>query len=199
MLDCEYEEICLNNDKCYMCVNQKLYKQALKPWQKQKKTNNSLVHKVNKKEQNSKNSWENLEQEVADSLNNVPDIQDARRSRRSGALWFEKGDIVDEILHPECKERTGRQLKSGDQSLSIQKQWLEKAAEECAGTSKVMCLPFRFKGDDKIYTIFEHNDIAELITLMKAYIRDNELKTEKIKRLEEKLNEIKDTTESNNA
>ena len=51
-----------------------------------------------------------------------------------------------------------------------------------------MCLPFRFKGDNKIYTIFEHNDIAELITLMKAYIKDNELKTEQIKILEEKLN-----------
>jgi hypothetical protein len=136
---------------------------------------------------NSDNSWENLEQEVADSLNNIPTIQDARRSVRSGALWFEKGDIVDEILHPECKERTGRQLKSGDQSISIQKLWLEKASDECKGTDKVMCLPFRFKGDDKIYTIFKHNDIAELITLMKAYIKDNELKTNQIHILEEKL------------
>ena len=53
-----------------------------------------------------------------------------------------------------------------------------------------MCLPFRFKGDSKIYTIFEHEDIAELITLMKAYMRDNELKAQQIKILEEKLNEI---------
>ena len=122
-------------------------------------------------------------------MNNVPTIQQARRSIRSGALWFETGDIVDEILHPECKERTGRQLKSGDQSISIQKRWLEKASDECKHNNKVMCLPFRFKGDDKIYTIFEHNDIAELVTLMKAYIHDNEVKEQEIKLLKERLYE----------
>lgn len=192
-MDCEYKATCENNDKCYRCVDQKLLKLKTKPWNKAKKANNSLIQTHNTKAMNAKNSWENLEQEVADSLNNVPSIQDARRSIRSGALWFEKGDIVDEILHPECKERTGRQLKSGDQSISIQKLWLEKAADECKSNSKTMCLPFRFKGDNKIYTIFEHNDIAELITLMKAYIKDNELKAQQIKILEEKLNE------SNNA
>ena len=189
-MDCEYEATCENNDKCYRCINQNLLKLKTKPWNKPKKVNNSLVKAHNTKAMNAKNSWENLEQEVADSLNNIPNIQDARRSIRSGALWFEKGDIVDEILHPECKERTGRQLKSGDQSISIQKIWLEKAADECKSNSKTMCLPFRFKGDSKIYTIFEHEDIAELITLMKAYMRDNELKAQQIKILEEKLNEI---------
>lgn len=189
-MDCEYKATCENSDKCYRCVDQRLLKLKTKPWDKSKKVNNSLVQTHNTKAMNAKNSWENLEQEVADSLNNVPSIQDARRSIRSGALWFEKGDIVDEILHPECKERTGRQLKSGDQSISIQKLWLEKAADECKSNSKIMCLPFRFKGDNKIYTIFEHNDIAELITLMKAYIKDNELKAQQIKILEEKLNGI---------
>ena len=188
-MSCEYENVCLNNVNCFRCFNQKLLKLNTKPWQKQKTNSVSLVKKNNVKEMNAEDSWKNLEQEVADSLNNVPSIQEARRSIRSGALWFETGDIVDEILHPECKERTGRQLKAGDQSLSIQKHWLEKASEECKHNSKVMCLPFRFKGDDKIYTIFDHNDIAELITTMKAYIRDNEIKTEQIRLLEEKLNE----------
>lgn len=189
-MDCEYEATCENNDKCFRCVNQKLLKLKTKPWNKQKNVRNSVVQTHDIKAKNAKNSWEDLEQEVAESLSNVPTIQDARRSIRSGALWFEKGDVVDEILHPECKERTGRQLKSGDQSISIQKLWLEKAAEECKGINKFMCLPFRFKGDDKIYTIFEHNDIAELVTLMKAYIRDNELKTKQIQILEEKLHAV---------
>ena len=184
---CEYSTTCLNNDKCYRCVNNNLLKLKTKPWEKKNQSRISLVQTHDVKAQNAENSWENLEKEVADSLNNIPKIQDARRSIRSGALWFEKGDIVDDILHPECKERTGRQLKAGDQSLSIQKSWLEKASEECRNSSKVMCLPFRFKGDDKIYTIFEHNDIAELITLMKAYINDNELKMQQIKVLEENL------------
>ena len=190
-MDCEYESMCLNNDKCYRCIDQNLLKLKTKPWNKSKKAKNSIVQTHDTKAMNAKNSWENLEQEVAESLNNVPSIQEARRSIRSGALWFEKGDVVDEILHPECKERTGRQLKSGDQSISIQKLWLEKAADECRNNSKTMCLPFRFKGDNKIYTIFEHEDISELITLMKAYMRDNELKTQQIKALEEQLNKYK--------
>ena len=189
-MDCEYELVCENNKRCYKCLNHSLLKQKTKPWEKQKTSKKSFVQKIDIKAQNADNSWENLEQEVADSLNNIPDIKDARRSIRSGALWFETGDIVDDILHPECKERTGRQLKSGDQSLSIQRQWLEKAADECKNNNKTMCLPFRFKGDSKIYTIFEHNDIAELITLMKAYIKDNEEKAQQIKVLEEKLSEL---------
>ena len=57
-------------------------------------------------------------------------------------LWFEKGDIVDSILHPECKERKGNELKSGEKSISIKREWLEKAAEECKFEDKTMCLPF---------------------------------------------------------
>lgn len=186
-MSCEYWNYCLNNTNCYRCVNYNLLKQKTKPWEK--KNNNNIFKQTSFKDKNADNSWENLEQEVTNSINDIPNIQNARRSIRSGALWFEKGDIVDEILHPECKERTGRQLKSGDQSISIQRRWLEKAAEECKGNDKVMCLPFRFKGDDNIYTIFEHKDIAELITLMKAYIRDNELKEQQIKALKEELNE----------
>ena len=189
-MSCEYESACLNNDKCWKCFEQSLLKLKKKPWEK-KSSGKKFTNVSNTKAKNSEDSWKNLEQEVADSLNNIPTIQQARRSIRSGALWFETGDIVDEILHPECKERTGRQLKSGDQSISIQKHWLEKASDECKHNNKVMCLPFRFKGDDKIYTIFEHNDIAELITLMKALIHDNEIKDQLIKQLKEKGNEKK--------
>ena len=190
-MDCEFELTCKNNDKCFRCVDNNLLNIPKKPWEKDNKKS-SFVSSYDAKKANADDSWKDLEQKVADSLNNVPNIRDARRSRASGALWFETGDIVDEILHPECKERTGRQLKSGDQSISIQKRWLEKAAEECKNNSKVMCLPFRFKGGDKIYTIFEHNDIAELITLMKSYMKDNEEKAVQIKILEEEISRLKE-------
>ena len=191
-MSCEYELTCKNNDKCFKCVNQRLLKIQQKPWEKQRAANKTGYKTSSSKDLNKEDSWKSLEQEVADSLNNVPSIQNARRSRASGALWFETGDIVDEILHPECKERTGRQLRSGDQSISIQKRWLEKASEECKNNDKTMCLPFRFKGDNKIYTIFEHEDIVELITTMKSYMRDNELKTQEIEILKKKLKEDKD-------
>lgn len=188
---CIYEGRCLNIAKCFMCNNYSLFKENVKPWNKKRSSNKTFLNTHDTKAANAEDSWKNLEQEVADSLNNVPEIHEARRSRRSGAMWFETGDIVDDILHPECKERTGRQLKTGDQSLSIQKMWLEKAADECKSNNKKMCLPFRFKGDDKIYTIFEHNDIAELITTMKAYIRDNEIKEAEINALRKEIERLK--------
>lgn len=47
-----------------------------------------------------------------------------------------------------------------------------------------MCLPFRFKEDENIYCIFDMNDIATLVTTMKSYMQDNELKELEIKRLQ---------------
>ena len=171
MNDCIYYDECLNNAKCYRCFNADLFKSSKKGHSK-----TASIRSVDEdfKEQNKDDSWKDLEQKVADKINRIPTIKQARRSRMSGALWFETGDIVDDILHPECKEREGRVLKSGDRSLSIQKRWLEKAKEECSGTDKTMCLPFRFKGDDSIYCIFDMEDIALLITTMKAYMEDND-------------------------
>ena len=185
---CIYENTCQNNDKCYRCSNQNLLK--IKGQKGQQKTCgilNDYKHKIAQ----SDDSWKDLEQQVADKLNNIPTIEEARRSRASGALWFEKGDIVDIILHPECKERQGNQLKSGEKSISIKKEWLEKASDECKFTDSTMCLPFRFKGDTNIYCIFENNDIATLITTMKAYIRDNELQAKEIDALKEEIKQLK--------
>lgn len=167
MEDCEYIHECLNADKCYRCFNSSLLKT------KQKKQR-AFKPASSYKELNKKDSWKKLEQDVADKINNIPHIKEARRSRASGALWFEKGDVVDEILHPECKERSGKFLKTGEQSISLKKEWLVKAKEECVSTSKTMCLPFRFKGDEDIYCIFDFEDIAELVTTMKTYMNDNE-------------------------
>lgn len=179
-MSCAYESSCLNYGKCYRCTNQSLLK--LKGQKGQRKTA-GLFSSVDHKTATADDSWKDLEQQVADKLNNIPTIQEARRSRASGALWFEKGDIVDAILHPECKERKGNELKSGEKSISIKREWLEKAAEECKFEDKTMCLPFRFKGDENIYCIFRNDDIAELITMMKAYMLDNELKDREIERL----------------
>lgn len=167
---CEYEPRCLNSDKCYRCFKQDL----LKLKGKQPSRVSGLIDTHDQKTAMAEDSWKDLEQQVADRLNQVPSIREARRARASGALWFEKGDIVDTILHPECKERSGKELKTGDKSMSIKREWLEKAAEECQYEGTTMCLPFRFKGDKNIYCIFKNDDIATLITTMKAYMLDNE-------------------------
>ena len=175
-MTCEYENQCQNNTKCFRCYDQSLLKMK---HEKKKSSYRASTQKDLKKE----DSWKNLEQDVVNKINNIPTIQEARRSRASGALWFETGDIVDDILHPECKERTGTVLKTGEQSISLKRQWLEKAKKECQYNDKTMCLPFRFKGDENIYCIFDMDDIASLVTTMKSYIRDNELKEKQIQEL----------------
>jgi hypothetical protein len=185
---CQYESSCLNSSKCYRCNNLNLLK--IKGQKGQRKTAGLLSTHDERTAQSDK-SWEDLEQQVANKLNNIPTITEARRSRASGALWFEKGDIVDDILHPECKERKGNELRSGEKSISIKKEWLEKAAEECQFEDKTMCLPFRFKGDSNIYCIFKNDDIATLITTMKAYMLDNELKDREIERLRQEISLLK--------
>lgn len=171
MIMCEYEALCQNSDKCYRCFNRDLL--SIKGQKKPNRTE-GLFSTYDNRTAMSDDSWKDLEQQVANKLNHVPTIQDARRSRASGALWFEKGDVVDSILHPECKERSGTELKGGEKSMSIKREWLEKAREECRFTSKTMCLPFRFKGDSAIYCIFNNDDIATLVTTMKAYMLDND-------------------------
>lgn len=79
------------------------------------------------------------------------------------------------FLHPECKERIGTELKSGDKSISIQRLWLEKAKHECQNNDRSMCLPFRFKTDDNIYCIMDFDDIANLTQLLKSFYQDNEM------------------------
>lgn len=164
MKDCSYLPYCSNSKACSRCVNQSL----LKLPQKYKTLKPKREKAFDYKTANEDDSWKDLEQRFADKINVVPPIEQARRSRASGALWFEKGDIVDNILHPECKER------SGEKSFAMQREWLEKAKKECEGTDKTMCLPFRFKGDENIYVVFDSNDIVNLVTTMKSYMHDNE-------------------------
>lgn len=185
-MQCEYLLQCMNTDKCFRCSNHRFLKLKSSGKERQRKTA-AFLNNEDSKKANSEDSWEDLEQQVAQKLNNIPTINEARRSRASGALWFETGDIVDAILHPECKERKGNDLKSGEKSMSIKKEWLEKAAEECRNDGRTMCLPFRFKGDNNIYCIFKNEDIAELITTMKAYMEDNERQRRIIDTLKDEL------------
>ena len=185
-MSCEYELRCLNQEKCYRCFDHSL----LKTKDEKKRSNPGRTKVFDAKKSKADDSWKTLEQDTADVLNKIPTIKEARRSRASGALWFEKGDIVDDILHPEDKERTGRVLKSGDRSMSIQKSWLDKAKEEVRGSSKIMCLPFGFKEDPSRYAIFDLDDIGTLITNTKAYMHDNEVQRIEIETLRERIKEL---------
>lgn len=172
MGECSDKFDCKNYpDKCFRCNGEKLFSS------KSGKKKSLFIKRTDNEVAFSDDSWEDLEQQVADALNRVPSIREARRSRASGALWFEKGDVIDKILHPECKER------AAEKSFSIKREWLEKAEQECRLNNKVMCLPFRFKGGEQIYTVMRNEDIMELVTMMKAYIQDNERLTVEVEEL----------------
>ena len=89
-MSCNYESSCQNYGKCYRCTSQSLLKIKGQKGQR----NAGLFASQDNKTAQADDSWKDLEQQVADKLNNIPTIKEARRSRASGALWFEKGDIV---------------------------------------------------------------------------------------------------------
>lgn len=85
-MSCEHESSCLNAPmKCFRCNEASLLK--LKNQKGLRKTA-SLINGHNFKKSNEDDSWKDLEQQVADKLNNLPTIEEARRSRASGAEIF---------------------------------------------------------------------------------------------------------------
>jgi hypothetical protein len=182
-MDCEFENRCLNASKCFRCFNNTL----LKLPEDKIKTKYRKNKVYDKRVADSDDSWTDLEQTVADKLNAVPTMQEVRRSRGSGNQWFEKGDVLDEILNLECKERKGNELVGGDKSLSVKRSWLEKAEEEASMENKISALPFRFKNDENIYIIMKDSSIIELVNMCKAYRQDNEVKAREIELLKEQL------------
>lgn len=80
-MSCEYESTCLNSNKCFRCYGQSLLKL------KHEKRKSSYKQST-KKDLRKQDSWKNLEQDVVNLINNVPTIQEARRSRASGAEIF---------------------------------------------------------------------------------------------------------------
>lgn len=77
-MSCEYENRCLNSSRCFRCYGNKLLKL---PKDKTARSKKVFSHKI----ANSDNSWEDLEQNIADELSKVPNIEEVKRSRASGA------------------------------------------------------------------------------------------------------------------
>ena len=191
-MDCPYELTCLNKGKCYKCFDLSLLKLPKEKGKSYKKK------EVNYVDANADDSWKDLEQRVADRLNQIPTAKEARRSRMSGALPFEKGDIVDDILMPECKERIGNRAADGAvKSFTIKREWLEKAKNEADEKNRTMTLPFRFKGDENIYTVTQFEDIATLVTMYKSVENTNRILEAQLQVVKEKLKQYQKEEESN--
>lgn len=173
--NCAEYSICLNNSKCLRCYNKNLLKTAKKLQSKPK-----AKLKVDK-------DWKRAEQETANFLNDLPTIESARRSRRSGAMWFEKGDVIDNVVHIETKTRqANKNVRENKQSFSIKREWIEKAAEEAQMLDKPLLLTARFKDDppEKLLGVMLMSELSELITHYKVLSHELEIKDKIIEKLQ---------------
>lgn len=168
---CQYADQCLNGHRCFSCQDYSLLKLP-------KRKRGTLGR--NRKEDK---SWKQLEQDVANKLASFDYISfQSRRQKGSGNIWFRPGDVVDDVVLPECKERTIE--ARGKQSFAIQKEWLDKIAQEADGTGKYPCLCFRYQGDSRIFTVWDLNVLIDLIYEVKFLRQENQ-------RLKEIVNQIK--------
>lgn len=166
--DCEYYSRCKNNSKCQICgPTQRLLNL---PGDDQKK---KAAQKANRHAKGSvkEDSWKELEQYVADQLNAVPRQQEARRELRSGGIWFLPGDVRDDVLLPECKEREQYTAK-GEKSFTVQKEWIEKVFEEAKLADKFPALIFRFKHDDHTYFVDDFDVLRDMVHTIKVLKED---------------------------
>lgn len=166
--DCEYFSRCKNNAKCMICGPEQRLLELPGDAQRKKALQKADRHvKGSTKE----DSWKELEQFVADQLNAIPYTPEARRQLRSGGIWFLPGDVSDEILIPECKERD-EVTSNGEKSFNIKKAWIEKVYEEARLADKFPALVFRFKNDDKAYFIDDFDVLRDMVHLIKVLNQD---------------------------
>lgn len=165
--ECEYYYRCLSNTKCALCgPNQRLLK--LPEDKITEKNRQRLKTGYKKTSVKTEASWEELEQHSANILNAVPTFREAKRTIRSGALWFQPGDVIDEKLLLECKER-GTVTAKGEKTFSILKNVLDKVIEEAKSSHRFPGLVFRYKDDSESYVVQPFNDLIHLVHLIKAY------------------------------
>ena len=83
--------------------------------------------------------------------------EEARQTMNSGAIWFNKSDVVSKNFRIEAKTRI-----KPSKSIIIKKEWLEKIEKEAFLTGKTPALAFSF-GDGKDYFILTDKDFYEIV------------------------------------
>jgi len=75
----------------------------------------------------------------------------------SGAIWFNKSDVVSKNFRIEAKTKI-----KPSKSIIIKKEWLEKIEKEAFLTGKTPALVFSF-GDGKDYFILSDKNFYEIV------------------------------------
>lgn len=87
--------------------------------------------------------------------------EDVRRTMASGALWFQKSDVVTNMFRIEAKTK----IKPSS-SITLKKGWFDKIEREAFESGKIGLIAFSF-GDNKDYIAINSDDF---IALMKELI-----------------------------
>lgn len=95
------------------------------------------------------------ERRIERSLKQI--AEETRRTMASGALWFQKSDVVNDMFHIECKTK----IKSCKQRI-IEKEWLDKVSLEGFESGKIGVLAFSF-GDNKDYVAMDWDDFITIV------------------------------------
>lgn len=102
-----------------------------------------------------------------------PKLSESHRQLRSGGIWTMPGDIKDQILLVEAKQRTSKN-KAGEFKFSIKRRVLEKVDNEATG-SQIPTLVFRMNDDENIYSVMKYEYLMELITQLNFAYEENKL------------------------
>ncbi len=172
----ERHDLCLNNNKCYLCDGERLFKRP--KWMDIKEKQEFNKKNGIRKKQKEGMSFEKRVQKTYNKSVGVKNQSNmsssmARRRPNSGAIWSMPGDIVtlNELI--ECKER-GSTTSKGEKTITIQKNQLEKIREESFIAKKnIWYYIFGFKNDKDIYLVKDFNDellMIQQINLLKEKI-----------------------------
>lgn len=151
MLLCPRIRTCQNTLWCHQCKDYSRYKPPLPP-----REGSRLTRKGNK-------AGAAFEKKVVEIYNKV-----ARRRPASGAFWDKPGDVIAPDMLMEAKER-GTRTSKGEKTISILKEWLLKVEREALAAGRhFWCLPFRFKGDDRVYAVVDFEDLVALVETVRG-------------------------------
>lgn len=161
--DCEFYNRCKNNSKCLMCgPDQRL----LKLPEDKNRTQYRAKAKQNTVTAMDDNSGATLEEYVAANFNNLPTVKEweARRQLGSGNIWFMPGDVADDVMLVECKERSTTTSK-GEKSMTIPRSMMLKIIEEAKTYNTYPALVFRYKGDEsgRSYFVQDFDILCDMV------------------------------------
>lgn len=162
-MSCNIEDrvTCINSDLCNICINKSMYKEKKRA--AQTKTNKDTRRKEG-------GQFEDHVVNMYNSVNrdgNRTDIHrgsQARNIKGSGSVWFKPGDAKTLNALFEAKLR-GSKTSKGVKTISINKDWLDKARREAYEVHGVdyWFLTFGFKDSDEIYAVTDFDLIANLL------------------------------------